>query len=97
MSPSGIPFWIHNVQCVPDATTNLLSVSAAIADGLRMVSSDTGAFQQLVGSDSWDCPVREADGLYLLSGVVPIPAMPSLNVARAFKVSCSDQLPHNCT
>jgi Integrase core domain/GAG-pre-integrase domain len=61
------------------------------------VTLDTVAFEQLVGKDSWECPIREADGLYLLEGLVPDPAMPSLSQARAFKVSCSDQLPHNCT
>jgi GAG-pre-integrase domain len=30
-------------------------------------------------------------------GVVPVPALPSLSQARVLKVSCYDQLPHNCT
>jgi hypothetical protein len=51
ISHSGIPLWIHNGQCVPAATTKLLSVSAAIVD------------HQLVGGDSWEGPIREADGL----------------------------------
>jgi hypothetical protein len=83
ISPNGVPLWIHNVQCVHAATTNLLSVSVAIADGLRMLTLDTRAFQQLVGSGSWECSIREADVLYLLAGVVPVPAMPSLSQARA--------------
>lgn len=34
LNHDGRSTWLHNVQCVREASTNLLSVSAAILDGL---------------------------------------------------------------
>jgi hypothetical protein len=70
MSPLGVPLWLHNVQCVLAATTNLVLVSAAISDGAKMVTGDTGAINHVVGPNQWNCPVRDVDGLYVLHGVL---------------------------
>jgi hypothetical protein len=71
MSPLGVPLWLHNVQCVIAATTNLISVSAAISYGVEMVTIETGAISQLLGPNRWECPVKDVDGLYVLHGVSP--------------------------
>jgi hypothetical protein len=37
VNAEGQLLWLHNVQCVPQASTNLLSVSAGVRDGIQFV------------------------------------------------------------
>lgn len=41
--------WLLNVQCVPEASTNLLSVSDGIRDGLNFTVNDSGAYVRVEG------------------------------------------------
>jgi hypothetical protein len=71
LNSEGKPAWIHNVQCVPDASTNLLSVSAGIRDGLTFAVNDSGAYVRVEGQDGWSSRVQEMHGLYNMRGVYP--------------------------
>lgn len=51
LNSEGTAVWIHNVQCVPEASSNLLSVSAAVRDGLNFVPKDNGIYASVVGLD----------------------------------------------
>jgi len=71
LSQEGKPVWLHNVQCVPEASTNLLSVSAGIRDGRIFAVKDSGAYVKVEGPNDWTCRVQEVHGLYSLKGVYP--------------------------
>lgn len=42
LNSDGRSVWIHNVQCVLEASSNLLSVSAGVKDGLTFVPKENG-------------------------------------------------------
>jgi hypothetical protein len=86
---------LHNVQCVPAATTNLVSVLAAISDGVRVVTRSTGAICKLVGPNQWDCLVKDIDGMYVLHGVSPSLFPPSLARAAVAHTVGPQWLPHD--
>jgi hypothetical protein len=65
------PLWIHQVHCVPSATLNLLSVSAAIRDGAVFHCDPKGAYTQLCGPLGWECTIVHDRGLYFLQHVLP--------------------------
>ncbi len=71
LNAEGKPAWVHNVQCVPEASTNLFSVSAGIKDGFTLAVNDNGAYVRVEGMDGWQCGVHEAHGLYVMHGVYP--------------------------
>jgi transposase InsO family protein len=91
----GAQLWLHNVQCVPAATTNLISVSAAIRDGCQFRTDSKGAHVQMVGPAAWECDINMSKGLYYLQRI----QCRSRQVPRAASVPNSagpTQLPHNC-
>jgi hypothetical protein len=65
----GSQLWLHDVQCVPAATTNLISVSAAIKDGCQFRTDSRGAHVQMIGPETWACAVAMSKGLYYLQRV----------------------------
>lgn len=71
LNHEGKAAWLHNVQCVPEASSNLLSVSAAVRDGFVFVPKDDGTFSRMEGMGEWGCNVNERHGLYVLRGVFP--------------------------
>lgn len=42
--------WLQNVHCGPEASTNLLSVSAAVRDGFMFVPKENGTYARVEGS-----------------------------------------------
>ena len=84
--------YLRSVQCVPSATINLISVSAAIRDGCHFVSDCNGAPIQVCGPGSWKSPVAVQRGLYYVQQIQDSRNIcpPSVN-----QISQS-QLPHNC-
>jgi len=71
VNAEGQLLWLHNVQCVPQASTNLLSVSAGVRDGIQFVPRENGTYSSLVGPMGWECSVVERYGLYVLRGIYP--------------------------
>ncbi len=65
------PLWIHQVHCVPPASVNLLSVSAAIRDGAAFQCDPKGAYVKLCGPLGWECTIVNDRGLYCLQHVLP--------------------------
>eukprot|EP00884_Botryococcus_braunii_P012552 jgi/Botrbrau1/21298/Bobra.0184s0011.1 len=49
--------WLHNVQCVPSAHSNLLSVTGALQDGATFLTDNAGGYTALRGCWNW-CTVR---------------------------------------
>lgn len=72
VNSEGKPLWLHNVQYVADANTNLISVSSGIRDGIRFIPrEDTGAYCAMEGPADWACRLQEKHGLYFVKGVYP--------------------------
>jgi hypothetical protein len=72
VNSEGKPLWLHNVQYVSDANTNLISVSSGIRDGIKFIPrEDTGAYCAMQGPADWECRLHEKHGLYFLRGVYP--------------------------
>eukprot|EP00884_Botryococcus_braunii_P007680 jgi/Botrbrau1/16913/Bobra.0374s0003.1 len=71
VNAEGKLLWLHNVQCVPQASTNLLSVSAGVRDGIQFVPRENGTYSSLVGPMGWECSIVERYGLYVLRGIYP--------------------------
>lgn len=71
VNAEGQLLWLHNVQCVPQASTNLLSVSAGVRDGIQFVPRENGTYSSLVGPMGWECSIVERYGLYVLRGIYP--------------------------
>jgi hypothetical protein len=72
INSEGKPLWLHNVQYVFDANTNLISVSSGIRDGVKFIPrEDTGAYCAMQGPADWECRLHEKHGLYFLRGVYP--------------------------
>jgi transposase InsO family protein len=98
LNQEGKPVWLHNVQCVPEASSNLLSVSAGIRDGLIFAVNDSGAYVRVEGADGWMCRVQEEHGLYNLKGVYPTTV--PLVCQKCFKAITDDHLSptlkHDC-
>ena len=59
INAEGKPLWIHNVQCVPQAGTNLLYVSAGVSDGITFVPRSNGTYHSMVGPGGWECRISE--------------------------------------
>jgi hypothetical protein len=97
LSPQRIPFWIHHVQCVPSATTNILSVSAALRDGAVFQTDNVGAFSYVSGPNHWRAQVTAEMGLYYIHSVVAVRGTStSKHAASATKQSKSSILSHSC-
>jgi GAG-pre-integrase domain len=64
--------WLHQVQCVPDATANLISVSAAVRDGCTFETRDNGVYVAMAGGPDWRGKVVEENGLYVLRHALPV-------------------------
>lgn len=71
LNHEGRSVWLHNVQCAPEASTNLLSVSAGIRDGLTVAVNDSGAYARVEGANGWHYGVQELHGLYNMRGIFP--------------------------
>jgi transposase InsO family protein len=72
VNSEGKPLWLHNVQYVSNANTNLISVSSGIRDGIKFIPrEDTGAYCAMQGPADWECRLHEKHGLYFLRGVYP--------------------------
>jgi transposase InsO family protein len=72
VNSEGKPLWLHNVQYVANANTNLISVSSGIRDGIKFIPrEDTGAYCAMQGPADWECRLHEKHGLYFLRGVYP--------------------------
>ena len=56
---------------MPEASSNQLSVSAAVRDGFVFVPKDYGTFSRMEGMGEWGCNVNERHGLHVLRGVFP--------------------------
>jgi transposase InsO family protein len=78
------PLWLHNVHCVPSATANLISVTAAIRDGASFVTESVGSYTGM-RAQNWSCLVAQRNGLYFLQKVSPVRnhVHVSVNTARA--------------
>jgi len=98
LNGEGKPVWLHNVQCVPEASTNLLSVSAGIRDGLTFAVNDSGAYVRVEGADGWSCGVQEMHGLYSMRGVYPttVPIVCQLCLKTTTVDHLSPKLKHDC-
>jgi hypothetical protein len=98
LNGEGKSVWLHNVQCVPQAGSNLLSVSAGIRDGLSFTTNDFGAFLGMNGQGDWECRIVEQYGLYLLKGVYPT-SLPFV-CQHCVPYSCANhatvQMKHDC-
>jgi len=79
------PLWLHHVHCVPSATANLISVTAAIRDGATFLTDSVGGYTGMCGPCDWSCPVEQKNGLYFLQKVSPIrnPVPALVNAIRA--------------
>ena len=69
-----VPLWLHHVQCVPSATTNILSVSAALRDGAQFLTDEVGAFTAVSGPNSWRAAISAENGLYYVHRATPVRA-----------------------
>lgn len=95
LSHEGGAAWIHNVHCVPEASTNLLSVSAAVRYGFMFVLKDHGTYARvkqkartlLLGVDAdgsvWNEAVRAAAHLHK---VLPVLGNPKNSMAFTGRV-----------
>ncbi len=61
-----VPFWLHNVQCVPSATTNMISVSSAIRDGASFLTDPMGGDSRMLGQNGWSGSVVGEQGPYVI-------------------------------
>jgi hypothetical protein len=61
--------WLHNVHCDPQATQNLLSVSAAVSLGFSFHTNERGEYTSLSGPQGHFCYITKKGGLYNLEGV----------------------------
>jgi hypothetical protein len=50
------------VPCVPEATANLITVSAAVRDRCSFVTRDNGVFEAMVGGTDWKGRIVEEKG-----------------------------------
>ena len=66
LTPEGRPLWLHNVQCVPDATANLFSVNASERDGIDLIPGQKGHYVGVSGPGDWECRVVREGGLFVL-------------------------------
>jgi hypothetical protein len=64
--------WLHNVQCVPSAHSNLLSVTGAIQDGATFLTDTAGGYTALRGPDGWSGRISRSTGLFFLEVVSPV-------------------------
>ena len=98
LNGEGRGLWIHHVQCVPTASSNLLSVSAAIRDGCRLVTQEEGAYVEMLGPDDWVCRVREVHGLYVLRNVHPTTLPVVCQVCMRHSANLADKVHkrHDC-
>jgi len=71
LNSEGKPLWLHNVQCVPDATVNLFSVNASERDGVELVTGHKGHYVGIMGPTDWECRVARESGLFVLKGILP--------------------------
>ena len=67
----GRELWLRHVKCVPGASTNLVSVSAGLKDGVTFVPRENGSYCAMSGPQGWECKVVEKQGLYVISGTHP--------------------------
>ena len=72
--------WLHNVQCVPSAISNLISVSSAIGDGAQFETDARGAFVGMRGPEGWTSSIVMLRGLFYLHGVQPVKGVDTLMV-----------------
>jgi hypothetical protein len=97
LSPNHVPFWLHHVQCVPSATFNILSVSAALRDGEVFSTNSLGAFTAVSGPNQWSTRVHAENGLYFVHNVFPVRTAVQKKYASAAQKSKSVHvLPHDC-
>jgi len=88
--------WISNVHYAPGTTVNLLSVSAAVRDGMLFKGDHCGAPTSVVGPGGWSCPVREERGLYFLKWVHMLPSPVPIVGKASVQHTCSrSKLWHN--
>lgn len=67
----GKGLWMHSVQCVPQASTNLMSVSAAIRDDASFAPQDNAAYSHVTSPNGWEYRIAEQFGLYVLKRMYP--------------------------
>jgi hypothetical protein len=93
LSSEGRTLWIRDVFCDPEATQNLLSVSAGVDQGLQFKTSPAGEPYALHGPDGYFCSVSRKGGLYVLDNVIPIPSSNPVTVPSPHVYSCSAASP----
>jgi hypothetical protein len=97
LSSKNVPLWLHHVQCVPSATFNILSVSAALRDGAVFSTGNVGAFIAVSGPNSWSTCVSAEKGLYFIHHVFPVhAAVQKTHVSTAQKPKSAPTLSHVC-
>lgn len=64
--------WLHNVQCVPSAHSNLLSVTGAIQDGATFLTDHAGGYTALRGPNGWSEKISRSSGLFFVESVSPV-------------------------
>ena len=57
-------FWLHNVQCVPSAQTNLISVLGAVQDGASFLTDSAGCYIAMKGPEGWCGDITRARNLF---------------------------------
>jgi transposase InsO family protein len=85
------------VQCVPSATSYILSVSAAIRDSAVFRTNSVGAFTAVSAPNNWRSPVSAESGLYFIYQVSPVRAVTiEQSVSAVQKPKPTLSLSHNC-
>ena len=99
LNHEGRSAWLHNVKCVPEASSNLLSVSAAVRDGFTFVPKPNGTYCRMEGMGDWTCNVSEKHGLYVLKGVFPTlqPIVCQVCMRTPVLTENSPKQKHDCT
>ena len=98
LNNEGKALWLHNVQCVPHASTNLVSVSSAIRDGAMFVTRENGSYSHLTAPNGWECSITEQFGLYVLKGIYPtsLPVVCQTCMSGPFVGRATTAEKHNC-
>ena len=69
LQKEGRRLWLSGVHCDTSATQSLLSVSAAVDQGLRFETNAKGEHTGLWGPEGYFCDIIRKGGLYMLDGV----------------------------
>jgi hypothetical protein len=97
-SVDGCVFTLRNVECVPSAAHNLLSVSAFANQGGILTHNGKGEPESLSGPENWSCRVKTVGGLYTVCGTWVLGScnVPTALKAGKFTAGNPEHLSHSC-